>query len=145
VEDSAGSRRMFGIALHDILANIKTNEDIIPALQKALLQGNISVEQSTSLQSALEQLTSHSLMEKYFSKSARIKTETELFMNNGEVIRPDRVAICEDHLAVLDFKTGEKKPEHIKQVEQYRYALKNVSGKEVKAFLVYFPLEVIEI
>jgi ATP-dependent exoDNAse (exonuclease V) beta subunit len=145
IEDSAGSRRMFGIALHDILANIKTREDILPALQKALLQGNIDSDQLVSLQSALEQLTSHSLMIKYFSKDVRVKTETELFMNNGDVIRPDRVAICDDHLAVLDFKTGEKKPEHIKQVEQYRYALKNVSGKDLKAFLVYFPLEVIEV
>lgn len=144
-EDSTSSRRLFGIALHNILAGIKTQEDIHLALQKALLQGNINAEQLPALQSTIQQLTHDPSIAHYFSNEVRIKTETELFLDNGEVIRPDRVVICPDHLAVIDFKTGEKKAEHLKQIEQYRYALKKVSGQEVKAFLVYFPLEIVAV
>ncbi len=144
-EDSTSSRRLFGIAIHNILAEIKTQEDILPAIQKALLQGNINAEQSATLQTTIKELTAQPLLAPYFSKGVRIKNETELFMNDGEVVRPDRVVILEDHLAVIDFKTGAKEGSHVKQIEQYRYALKNISGKEVKAFLVYLPLEVVQV
>jgi len=144
-EDSTSSRRIFGIAIHNILAEIKTAEDILPALQKALLQGNINADQFPVLQTTIQQLTIEPLLASYFSKEVQIKTETELFTSNGDIIRPDRVVICPDHLAVIDFKTGEKKGEHAKQIELYRYALKNISGKEVRAFLVYLPLEVVQV
>jgi nitrite reductase/ring-hydroxylating ferredoxin subunit len=75
----------------------------------------------------------------------QIKTETELFLNDGEIIRPDRVVICPDHLAVIDFKTGDKKAEHTKQIQQYKYTLAKVSKKPVKAFLVYLPGDVVEV
>jgi len=142
-ESETDSRRLYGIAIHNILSEIKVQDDILPALQKALLQGNINPEQFPVLQTTIRQLTDEPLLKPYFSAGVQIKTETELFLNNGDIIRPDRVVICADHLAVIDFKTGEKKGEHLKQIEQYRYALKNVSGKEVKAFLVYLPLEVV--
>ncbi len=144
-EDTSSSRRLFGIAIHNILAEIKTQEDVFPAIQKALLQGNINAEQADTLQVTIMELTAQSLLAPYFSAGARIKNETELFMNDGEVVRPDRVVILEDHLAVIDFKTGLKEGSHVKQIEQYRYALKNISGKEVKAFLVYLPLEVVQL
>jgi ATP-dependent exoDNAse (exonuclease V) beta subunit len=145
VEDSATSRRVFGIAIHSILAEIRTAADVEAALQKALLLGSISQQQHPAVEVALTQLTQQAQLAKYFAADVQVKTETELFYNNGEIIRPDRVVICEDHVAVIDFKTGEKKPEHVKQIEAYRYALKNVTGKEVKAFLVYLPLEVVEV
>ena len=145
MEDSATSRRVFGIAIHNILSEIKTAADAEAALQKALLLGNINQEQFAAVGKALAQLLRQPQLARYFSSEVRVKTETELFLNNGEIIRPDRVVICQDHIAVIDFKTGEKKPEHAKQIEQYRYALKKVSGQEVKAFLVYLPLEVVEV
>ncbi len=140
-ESETSSRRLLGIAIHNILAEIKTAEDILPALQKALLQGNINGGQLPFLEATIQQLTIQPFLKEYFSKEAKIKTEIELFTNEGEIIRPDRVCILPTHLAVIDFKTGEKKAEHKKQIEQYQYALKKVSGKEVKAFLVYLPNE----
>ncbi|HXB41404.1 MAG TPA: UvrD-helicase domain-containing protein [Bacteroidia bacterium] len=140
-ESEISSRRLMGIAVHNILAEIKTAEDILPAMQKALLQGNINTEQMPFLKSAIEHLTKHPLLSAYFSEGAHVKTETELFTNEGDIIRPDRVIILPSHLVVIDFKTGEKKPEHKKQIEQYQYALKKISGKEVKAFLIYLPSE----
>lgn len=144
-EDSTTSRRVFGIAIHNILAEIHTHADVEAALQKALLQGNVSTEQFPALEAAITQLTQHPLIGQYFTPGIRVKTETELFYNNGDIMRPDRVVICPDHVAVIDFKTGEKKAEHGKQIEQYRYALKHISGKEVRAFLVYLPLNVVEV
>lgn len=145
MEDSATSRRVFGIAIHNILSEIKTADDAEAALQKALLLGSINQEQFAAVGMALDQLMRLPQLAKYFSREVRVKTETELFLNNGEIIRPDRVVVCRDHVAVIDFKTGEKKPGHAKQIEQYRYALEKVSGREVKAFLVYLPLEVVEV
>ncbi len=144
-EGESQSRRLYGIAIHNILAEIKTETSILPVLQKALLQGNINSEQIKELQSTIQQLISHPLIKIYFSEGVQIKTETELFLSDGEIIRPDRVIICPDHLAVIDFKTGEKKTEHIKQIQQYKYTLAKVSKKQVKAFIVYLPDKVVEV
>jgi hypothetical protein len=136
---------MYGIALHNILAEIKTEASIIPALQKALLQGNINNALKEELKKTIGHLIKDPKISLYFSEGTQIKTETELFLDDGEIIRPDRVVICPDHIAVIDFKTGEKKAEHIKQIQQYKYTLAKISKKEVKAFLVYLPGEVQEV
>jgi len=144
-EDESQSRRLYGIAIHNILAEIKTEISILPVLQKALLQGNINSEQVNELKAMIHHLIKHPVISLYFSENVQIKTETELFLDDGEIIRPDRVVICPDHLAVIDFKTGEKKTEHIKQIQQYKYTLAKVSKKQVKAFLVYLPGEVVSV
>ncbi len=144
-EDETNSRRLYGIAIHNILAEIKTEASILPVLQKALVQGNINDGQVAELQKMIEQLVKEPKISLYFSEGVQIKTETELFLNDGEIIRPDRVVITENHLAVIDFKTGENKGEHIKQIQQYKYTLAQVSKREVKAFLVYLPDDVVEV
>lgn len=144
-EDETQSKRQYGIALHNILSEIKTEKNISVALKKALLQGNISNEQAEELKQLISGLVNNPAVSLYFSEGVQIKAETELFLDDGEIIRPDRVVICADHLAVIDFKTGERKTEHIKQIQQYKYTLAKVSEKPVKAFLAYMPGEVVEV
>ena len=56
--------------------------------------------------------------------------------------------LCEDknELIIIDYKTSKSlKDEHISQVKLYKKALKNISTKEVKAYLVYLRDEEIAI
>lgn len=136
-QSDKNSRRLFGIAMHNLLSDIKTQSDTEAALQKALLNGSINAAQAPALKELIMKLTGHELLRNYFSSGVQVRNETELFVPGGEVLRPDRVVICEDHLAVIDFKTGDKKKEHIVQVQDYSSALQAISGKEVRRFLVY--------
>ncbi|MGZ3861691.1 MAG: UvrD-helicase domain-containing protein [Bacteroidia bacterium] len=144
-EDETQGKRLYGITLHNILSEIKTGANTEAALKKALVQGNINEEQVGELRALIETLVGNPLVKNYFAEGVQIKTETELFLDDGEIIRPDRVIICPDHLAVIDFKTGERKSEHIKQIQQYKYTLTKVSQKPVKAFLAYLPGDVVEV
>ena len=139
------SKRKYGIILHDILANIKTEKDIDVALQRAVLQGNILVNQTDELKNILLQLIQHKDLKEYFSDNVQVKNETELFLADGEIIRPDRIVITPQQHTVIDFKTGEKSDKHIKQLQLYKYTLSQVSTKAVKAFLIYLPNEVVEV
>jgi ATP-dependent exoDNAse (exonuclease V) beta subunit len=139
------SKRSYGIALHDVLANINTGKDIDIALQKAVLQGTITANQIGKLQIILHRLTSHPDLKEYFSDSVQVKNESELFLANGDIIRPDRVVSSNLQHTIIDFKTGEKSTKHIKQLQLYKHTLRSISPKSVKAYLVYLPDEVLEV
>lgn len=144
-EDEGQSKRLYGITLHNILAEIKTGANVEAALKKALVQGNINEGQVEELKALIEALIGNPLVKNYFAENVLVKAETELFLDDGEIVRPDRVVICEDHLAVIDYKTGEKKSEHVKQIQQYKHTLSKITQKPVKAFLAYMPGEVVEV
>jgi ATP-dependent exoDNAse (exonuclease V) beta subunit len=139
------SKRTYGIALHDILANIHTEKDIDAALHKSLLQGNISSSQTANLKSQITNLVQHPHLKEYFSDKVQVKNEVEMFLANGDIIRPDRVVTDNQQHTIIDFKTGEKSPSHIKQLQLYKHTLRSISPKNVKAFLVYLPNEVVEV
>ena len=139
------SKRNYGIVLHDILANIRTEKDIDTALQKAVLQGTLTTNQIDGLKDILYQLIQHADLKEYFSDGVQVKNESELFLANGDIIRPDRVVISKNQHTVIDFKTGEKLDKHIKQLQLYKHTLRSISSKSVKAYLVYLPDVVIEV
>ncbi len=139
------SKRKYGIALHDILATINTYKDIDNALQRSVLQGNITTGQTEELKNILVQLTTRSALKEYFTDTVQVKNETELFLADGEIIRPDRIVTTDKLHVVIDFKTGEKSDKHIKQLQLYKYTLRAISPKPVKAYLVYLPDEVVEV
>jgi len=139
------SKRTYGIALHDILANIHTEKDIDAALHKSVLQGNISSAQVSNLKTQIANLMQHPALKEYFSDNVQVKNEAELFLANGDIIRPDRVVTDNQQHTIIDFKTGEKSPSHIKQLQLYKHTLRSISPKNVKAFLVYLPNEVVEV
>lgn len=139
------SKRKYGIILHDILANIKTEKDVDAALQRAVLQGNILPDKIGVLKDVILQLIGHSELKEYFADNVQVKNETELFLADGEIIRPDRIVTTQKQHTVIDFKTGEKSDKHIKQLQLYKYTLSQVSDKAVRAFLIYLPHEVVEV
>lgn len=139
------NKRLYGISLHEIFSRIRSAHDIDNALQAALAAGNIHKEQVATLKENLTAISDSPLLAPYFAENAEVKNETELFRADGEIIRPDRVVIMPDHLAVIDFKTGEKKSSHIKQLQLYMQTLRAITGKNVKAFLAYLPAEVLEV
>ena len=139
------SKRAYGIVLHDVLAHINTAKDIDTALQKAVLQGTVIANQVKDLQTILHKLTTHPQLKEYFSDNVQVKNESELFLANGDIIRPDRVVSDQQQHTVIDFKTGEKSDKHIKQLQLYKHTLRSISPKSVKAYLVYLPDDVVEV
>ncbi len=66
-----------------------------------------------------------------------MKNEEEILLSNGKVIRPDRLVFDEEKVTIIDYKTGRYEDDHVKQVEQYRDALKRMSYTNIVCVLAY--------
>jgi ATP-dependent exoDNAse (exonuclease V) beta subunit len=136
--------REFGELVHQILAKIRTSSEIEAVLQPYLNDGTIDQETSIWIQERFMQMTQHPQIALAFDPSAKVKTECEI-LRNGNVLRLDRYAELADAIYLIDYKTGQKKEEHHNQVRTYANALREMTDKEIRAFLVYLAEDTIDV
>lgn len=86
----------------------------------------------------------HPSLKPCFSSNYRIYNECELCCD-GQIYRPDRVAVGDKEVYVVDYKTGEAHAEHVRQVEAYRDLLFRKEAKPVHAYIVYISDKSVEV
>lgn len=102
----SASPRRNGIALHGILSRVQTAGDLRAAVDDAVLDGQLSMEEGEDAFALLsERIAAHP---EWFAE--RGLNETALFDANGLEHRPDRVVISGNSALVLDYKFGESTP-----------------------------------
>ena len=136
--------REFGELVHQILAKIRTSSEIEVVLLPYLNDGSIDQETSIWIQDRFMQMAQHPQIAPAFDPSAKVKTECEI-LHQGNVLRLDRYAELPYVIYLIDYKTGQKKEEHLNQVHTYANALKEMTDKEILAFLVYLMENSIEV
>lgn len=136
--------REFGELVHQILAKIHTSSEIEAVLQPYLNDGTIDQETSIWIQERFMQMAQHPQIAPAFDPSAQVKTECEI-LHQGNVLRLDRYAELPDIIYLIDYKTGQKKEEHHNQVRTYANALREMTDKEIRAFLVYLAEDTIDV
>jgi RecB family exonuclease len=81
----------------------------------------------------------------WFDGSMEVLNEVDILFGDGQSGRPDRVMRNQNQVVVVDYKFGEKKNAHIKQIRHYRYLIEQMGYENVDAFLWYVKLgEVIQ-
>ena len=136
--------REFGELVHQILAKVRTSSEIEAVLQPYTNDGTINQETSTWIQEHFLQMSQHPQIAPAFDPSAQVKTECEI-LHQGNILRLDRYAELADAIYLVDFKTGQKKEEHHNQVRTYADALRGMTDKEIRAYLVYLSEDTIEV
>ena len=134
------SPREFGELVHEKLAKIRTADDIEQVLSPALSDGTINQENAGWIRDKFLQMAQNPQISAAFNPSAKVKTECEIFYPKAKdkVIRLDRYAELPDVIYLIDYKTGQKHDDdYHKQVRAYADALKELTDKEIRAFLVY--------
>ncbi len=116
---TAASPRRSGVALHGILSNVQTADDLRSAVDDAVLDGQLTADEGEKAFALLKQrIAAHP---EWFS--ARGLNETALIDTNGSEHRPDRVIIEGRKATVIDYKFGESTPEsdakYSRQVTRY--------------------------
>ena len=139
--------REWGDLVHQILAKIRIVSEIESVLSPYLSDGTIDKETAAWIRDRFDQMASHPLIAPAFAPSAKVKTECEILYPNAKdkVIRLDRYAELPDAIYLIDYKTGKKDEEHQKQVQTYANALREMTDKEILAFLVYLSEAGIEV
>ncbi|MCO6174597.1 UvrD-helicase domain-containing protein [Flavobacterium sp. NRK F10] len=127
----------FGNVLHEILSYIHKKDDLEMALEQAKENGLITMGQQKEVKEVLVQIVTHPELHEFFNSEGEIYNERTIIDQQLGNIKPDRVVVEERKAYLLDYKTGDKKEEHIRQVLSYTSALEKMGFSVVKKVLVY--------
>jgi len=136
----------WGRLIHELLAGIIVEADLPRILTKKITEGLITAEDADQLKKMLSELMQDSRLKEAFSAEAVILNEAEMINANGQLLRPDRVAILPEKVILIDYKTGETEPLHQSQIKSYQALIQTLEGKKVEAYLIYLneKLEIVE-
>lgn len=139
-QDESDARNM-GILIHEAMARITTSKDIQKAVAMLLQDGRISNSEADEMKLKIEHLLQQKELKALYTDSYVVRNEAAIQLAGGTWLRPDRVAFKDDEAWVLDYKTGKEEARHLKQIDQYKEAMRQLGFKHVRGILVYLNEE----
>ncbi|WP_276168753.1 UvrD-helicase domain-containing protein [Zobellia alginiliquefaciens] len=131
-----------GNLIHYILGYIATQDDIEPALQKAIQQGEIESQEVDEVRDKLQRIVNHPKLQTYYKDSDIIKNEKDIITADGKILRPDRIVFKEKNATLIDYKTGKTNPKYKEQLYSYADALTDMGYVVENKIIVYINEEV---
>jgi ATP-dependent exoDNAse (exonuclease V) beta subunit len=128
-------KREFGTKVHFILSKLTQPDDVSAVLEKSLKKGLIAADELQKISDKIEALFKDDKFQSYFKGNSW--SEKSIITQNGKKLIPDKIIYDEDTMLVVDFKTGQKSPDHIRQVEEYVQVLKSMNFEQVRGELYY--------
>lgn len=135
----------YGNIIHEILAFVKTKNDIDLAITKAIENGLIITSQKEAVLATITEIVNHTELTDYFSEAHKVMNEQTIIQKQGTIVKPDRMSISKDKkVFLLDYKTGQHLPKHKIQLENYQKTIEDMGFKVEKKALIYIG-ETIEV
>lgn len=130
------SPRRNGVVLHGIMAGIMSTGDLEGAVREAVLDGRLDTAQAEDALALLsKRISAHP---EFFGGGGY--NEVSIIAPDGKDHRPDRVIETGGKVTVIDYKFGEPRSEHRRQVRKYMDLYRNMGFREVEGYLWYvFP------
>ncbi len=133
----------YGNIIHEILAFIKTKNDIDLAITKAIENGLIISNQKEAVLATISEIVNHKELTNYFSEEHKVMNEQTIIQKQGNIVKPDRMSISKDKkVFLLDYKTGQHLPKHKTQLENYQKTIEDMGYKVEKKSLIYIGEEI---
>jgi len=133
-----------GEFFHAVLENIEyTDEKIGEILEAAIRQAQIRMRFDrpvTEISNTLKDILLLPDLHPYFihKEGRTVLNEQEFVANDGALVRMDRVVVDPSVVTVIDYKTGDKKPEYSEQIKKYLNVLRNFyKDRIIRGLLVY--------
>ncbi len=138
--------RRLGIIMHALLSKIQKKSDQKKALQSCISNGIISAVEKPEVLAEIEKFWLLPQANEWFADDAQILNEATILTPQGEMYRPDRVALKENTAIVVDYKFGEyENNTHKRQVKEYMNLLAEMEYK-TKGYIYYVNLgKVVEV
>ncbi|NTW32820.1 MAG: hypothetical protein HGB12_09380, partial [Bacteroidetes bacterium] len=131
----------WGNIIHHALSKIVNSENVESTIEDLFKSGIITAKQADELKKNIFEIISDPLLSRYFRKDCVLKTEAEILLKDGTVLRPDRVIIDGGKAVVIDYKTGGIKEYHEDQIREYAEILEEMGYAETEKILVYTDLK----
>ena len=135
--DERGKKINYGRIMHEILETVNIQEDIPEAVRKKVLEGRIPVEERSEIESRLITALADERVKGWFSIGLNVLNEAAILVPGGESRRPDRIILGDNNVIVIDFKFGDEKTGHIRQVVKYKSLLDKMGYRNVSGYLWY--------
>lgn len=138
---SEDSQRAYGRTLHLILSEIKTAGDVETAIREAEHQGYIKAKDLEGLRLRLNAVMTHPQTAHWFDGTGEVFNERAIIGGQLKTSRrPDRVVFYPDdgHIEVIDYKLGEERTAHHRQVREYMSLLRQMGYTKITGYLCYF-------
>ncbi|NAS31156.1 UvrD-helicase domain-containing protein [Flavobacteriaceae bacterium R38] len=134
-----------GNLYHFLLSQIDYEDDLEGVLQDAIQNGTINYNDVGKIDEDLSKLIHHPNIRNYFSRDYRVYNELDIYTSNGELMRPDRLAIdVNNRVTIIDYKTGAYRESFKQQLDKYAVAIEEM-GFTIESKLLVFINEIVEI
>ena len=137
-----------GEVFHSLMEDIVYDFQYEKALDGFFSSGKINKNELDSINKLVKEIISAPEIKQFFNNKNRVFNEREIYLENKEVIKPDKILFHnKNEISILDYKTGIKKQQDVKQVKNYISAIKKGGYKLKQAFLVYTrdELEIVQL
>lgn len=134
-EEGVLAKNDYGNLIHQLFEKIIHENDAAPAIKYFVENGLLENEQEVT--NTVRNVLDICRDKKWFHGEYDIRTESEILIPGGEVLRLDRVMIKNNKAVVLDYKSGDADKMHERQVQQYCSVLKNSGFESAEGFLLY--------
>lgn len=138
----------YGNLIHEIIAQIATESDVLRVVQLSIQQGLISHAEEQFIQKQLLDIIKHPLLHEYYNPKYTVYNERAILVKNGATIKPDKVVILPNQQAmILDYKTGNPETKHQTQINHYAEVLSSMNYLVIRKTIVYIKetIEVVEV
>ena len=137
--------RDYGKTMHDIISHVKTIADIPYAVERKIAEGELpESERANKVEELTCSLTIPEVADWYTGKYT-VLNENQLIHPGARISRPDRVMLGEQEVIVADYKFGKSQdPKYNRQVRRYVDTIKAMGHQQVKGFLFYVELGIVE-
>ncbi len=129
-----------GNIMHALFANINTAEDIESAVDALIFDGIIALPDKALYIEKMNKAISNPLVQDWFSNNYEIRNECPVIVSDQGTIttkRPDRILMNDRQTIIIDYKFGEPKQSHQKQLKEYIDLLKSMNYPHISAYLWY--------
>jgi len=128
----------YGNLIHEILANIKTADDIEETIRNYTTKGIITKIQADKIQQLIMAVVKHPELTEYFQQNNTVYNEREIFTAQGEVSILDRLVInTKNEAVIIDYKTGKPDKKYQQQLNHYARVVSQLEYKVIRKLLVY--------
>ncbi|GGI56163.1 UvrD-helicase domain-containing protein [Winogradskyella haliclonae] len=136
-----------GNLIHLLMSKIKTKHDVDFAIESLINLGQIQRPEIEELKKTVLAIINNNEISEYFSSNYDIYNERDIITKDGLFLRPDRLAIKDKNVVIIDYKTGNIDKKYDMQLDAYSRVLVDMGFQIEKKLLVYINknIEIIEV